>query len=109
MKVRVEITDGDVMNGVARDCARCPVALALRRAVAGLTNEVFAVGVRNVNVLQAEEEGAKYHRVVAALPEPITEWIRRFDRMDAGLRGFVVPPPVFDLELALPQEAVAAV
>ena len=64
--MRIEVTATDVQKGVPRDCRRCPVALALRRAFEAVDVSVGG----NSAVIDT------HHYM---LPETVAEFISRYD------------------------------
>ena len=109
MKIRVEMLPEDVANGVQHDCARCPVALALRRAAAPVTTHANRLFVSRFRLLICSGAvGLNFFREVTTFPRAVTDWTRDFDSADVFDRAFIEPLAPFDLELALPWEAALA-
>lgn len=49
MIVKIDVTQEDIEKGITGSCTRCPVALALRRAVPEATNAVVRKDCISVN------------------------------------------------------------
>lgn len=69
-EIEVEVTQDDIENGVARDCNRCPIALALRRQFPHCLN---VVDNETVSILFPYEE------LIYQLPNEAQVFIERFD------------------------------
>lgn len=77
-EIEVEVTQDDIENGVARDCNRCPIALALRRQFPNCPN---IVDNERVAILFPTEE--LYYN----LPSEAKVFISYFDSvLDAAIR-----------------------
>lgn len=83
MTVHVEVTEEDIANGQPFNCGKCPVALALSRAVPGCKPFVGFAYFR----LDAG------HGRLSRLPERVIRFIGRFDGRD------LARPFSFDLEI----------
>jgi hypothetical protein len=84
--MKITVTREDIRAGIQRDCERCPVALAIKRAI----NE-------NVIVLPAgfyktDHTGFRY------FPENTYRWIRRYDKLWRPLRWLLCRPFTFELD-----------
>jgi hypothetical protein len=74
MKLKVTVTQSDIDAGVARECGRCPVALALARVVpAGLT---VIVGCISATLLSGAPTLPSFH---TEIPEIARDFISAFD------------------------------
>ena len=90
--MRVSVTSEDIRLGLRGNPCECAVALAVGRLLTGCTIEV-SPGL--VYLFGGEALGLP---PTADLPEAVTEWIIRFDRLE----------PVNPIEFELPLEAAAA-
>ena len=110
MKVRVHMIADDVSSGASGNCSRCPVALALQRALGARLVEFPRLLVSSLRVChETNEAGLGYIVTLAVLPGFVCDWIRDFDLGDAFDRTFLEPCPLFDLELRLPRGEAATV
>lgn len=81
--MKIEVTDDDIRQGTKGNCVRCPVALAIERALGkDLAFEPWVVG-------DAAWVGLRR----CTLPRKARNWIRRFDR------ELSVAPFTFDLDI----------
>ena len=97
-------------DGVLADCAKCPVALALGRALAAAGVVLPGLVVTFFRVcLPTPEVGPGHLATLATLPRAAAEWIDRFDSERRDLLVLMKPLHPFYLDLVLPVEAVAAV
>lgn len=85
VKVLVTVTKEDIAEGT-HACTRCPIALALRRALPG----AYQVYVRHDSIVIAPRDTllATYE-----LPDPVADFVNRFDAMDT------VAPFSFEIEV----------
>ena len=81
--MRIEVTASDIRYGIRRECLRCPIARALKRA----TGEDWSVGDVNGYPLRDKIEGVAYW------PNEVCAWIEDFDHER------VVQPFAFELDI----------
>ncbi len=67
--IEVELTEDDMRHGKANDCAECPVARAVARALPGAEPHVFHEEIE----LYGKYDGS------ATTPEEVSKWIDDFD------------------------------
>ncbi len=80
MRLNVRVTEEDIERGIAEDCERCPVALALNRALADeLTRANLQVSIDGGTILFCS--GATLVRTVCA-PACVRDFIFDFDGGD---------------------------
>jgi hypothetical protein len=71
MKHKIEVTQDDINNGIRNDCDRCPVALAISRALPACRVSVYPDEVeivRQPGVISQHEP-----------PSEVTTFVNRFD------------------------------
>jgi len=66
--MRINVTADDIANGVHKDCERCPVALAVKRATGCVNCDVTADTIYATGM------------PVFTTPRSVQEFIARFDR-----------------------------
>lgn len=81
MRVVVEVTPGDIVDGVAGDPCRCPIAVAMKRVLPGRVVDVYPDGF----IIGGDEIKA---------PQVAKEFVRCFDCL--GTAG----PITFEIEVS---------
>lgn len=71
--VRIEVTEQDIADGIAGQCDRCPIAIAIARACAADTS--VRVGPALAGISAARMFGTAFVK----LPESAQDFIFRFD------------------------------
>lgn len=92
MKLQVEVTQQDIEHGVKQDCGRCPVALALRRALRKQETYIQEVIVHGNDIVVIYKN--KGYRTLT--PQNITHFINWFDTY--GSLAIYAVPFTFELE-----------
>ena len=90
--VTVEVTQADIDTGEQKNCARCPVALAVMRAMPGVEVEVVP-GKAWILPPDTPEARRWYDWEPCPLPDKARDFVWRFDQ------GWVAKPFTFDLEV----------
>lgn len=92
--MKITVTQEDIREGARANCLKCPIALALERALKPLLelDIWYRVQVNEDNV-EITNTGAESGRFAALLPEEAEEFIRRFDNRQ--------PVEPFEFELNL--------
>jgi hypothetical protein len=86
MKLKIEVTAEDIQNGMPGWCGKCPVALAVRRALGGFVKrEVASVGVSYAAVYVDSR--------IHMLPSDARMFVQNFDE------GEPVEPFDFEIEV----------
>ncbi len=90
MTIVVDVTAENIAKGVKDDCSRCPVALAIRRALSLNVNETSDYVTVNEDEIEIRRDG---RNLSIETPEVAEEFILNFDYGDP------VEPFTFPLEL----------
>lgn len=90
MIVEVTVTEKDIAMGTQRNCADCPGARAIRRALQWTTRVLVT---DKVSLLKFESNGNGVLRHTVALPTKLAAFIAGFDR------GLLVKPITFSIEV----------
>ncbi|HMJ06897.1 MAG TPA: hypothetical protein VK474_11625 [Chthoniobacterales bacterium] len=101
MKIIPYVTARDIREGIKQDCERCPLALAINRAMPLGFGKV-SIGPDFVDIYSTGPDGNGQPVASIPLPPRAVQWRQRFD----DNRG--VEPITFTLEVDLPGEAVSA-
>jgi hypothetical protein len=80
----ITVTQEDIDNGERWDCALCPVALALKRAIGKPVSVNADGGLTVVDYDLASDLASftSYSPVIASHQDSVTEFIRKFDEGD---------------------------
>lgn len=81
----IKVTADDICKGVRQDGAKCPIALAVCRAL-GVTESSVDVGGTEEGILSVDEDNLYY------LPDEVVNFYLRFDN------GELVEPFEFELD-----------
>lgn len=104
MKVLVQVSKDDIANGQACNCTKCPVALAINRAVPTCLSMVGPRGCHLYQRLPGVVPGAGLRDI--DLPEKVRKWIERFDNAYRLLKqhGRILTNPAkpFSFEIEVP-------
>lgn len=85
--MKIQVTGEDIQNGTPSDCGRCPVALAVSRALGGVSHERISVTGLSVEVYDTQLKRWKHD----VPPSYVGFFIRCFDY------GLPVEPFEFEL------------
>lgn len=85
--ITIKVIQEDIDKGVAEDCERCPIAIAIERAMPGFSADVAA----NWTVVQDQSIVHRYRT-----PAGARHFIRKFDTLGATF----VRPFEFELPIA---------
>lgn len=82
--MKIEVTQEDIAAGIRGDSCKCPVALAIKRAL----GERYFVAVNNQGILVSNQDGGRILRI----PPRVNMFVRVFDF------GMTPIPISFELE-----------
>lgn len=94
--IRASLTTADIDAGIGGDCYRCPVALALLRAIGSDANDLLD----RIEVVEMEwlmRIGIDSRYIIA--PFRVTEFVWAFDGLERSADGRIVPPAIRDESL----------
>lgn len=93
--IHVDVTADDIASGKESDCAHCPVARAIGRALRDINHNLGAeAAYLGITIYSA----GRFRRWHVTPPVVVSFWMRDFDM------GRVVPPFAFRLEI--PDEVI---
>lgn len=105
MRMKFQITPRDISRGVARDCSKCPAAIAIRRGLRlkpGILLEVAGYGI-------TLHHGTAGERLLfrSDCPMRLQKWIANFDEWDRVADEVRPKPLAFTLNI--PRKVLAIV
>lgn len=78
MKIKIEVTEGDIKKGKIGDSLRCPIAMAIKRAIEGIKPKIFMRGVGCGTI----DLHNNIFCEVLRYPMAVTSFISKFDEID---------------------------
>lgn len=100
MKFRIEVMKRDISRGVRGDCNKCPIALAIRRALRVKSKTLIQAGSTTVDFFKTREADLLGQ---SRLPKITNSFIYEFDRGWATAKPFAFTLTVSKVVLAVIQ------
>ena len=79
--VRITVTKEDILKGVPKSIAVCPIGLAAQRALKGFDKELLIIGSKNLQIRDTRTNNIELVRMVSPFDNiSVDKFVHRFDR-----------------------------